>query len=118
VSDQERGRADAARARLAQLKDKVERATRLIAELRETNHALTGEIASLERKIASHEVHGRADRADWESGEGPDAPREETRNAPPVEPGVHEELQMLRDERKIIRAKVQNLLERIENLDL
>jgi hypothetical protein len=29
----------------------------------------------------------------------------------------HEELQLLRDERKIIRAKVQNLLERIERID-
>jgi uncharacterized coiled-coil DUF342 family protein len=88
--------------RLAELKDKVERATKLIAELREANHALTGEIADLHRKLGALESAPAAPPA-----QGPAA----------VSEGVHEELQLLRDERKIIRAKVQNLLERIERID-
>lgn len=93
---------DDAESRLAELKDKVERATKLIAELREANYSLTGEVAELHRKLGALP---------------PAAPGSA---AAPVSPpaGVHEELQMLRDERKIIRAKVQNLLERIERIEL
>jgi hypothetical protein len=87
--------------RLAELKDKVERATKLIAELREANYALTGEIADLHRKL------GALSPAPAPAQGAPAALSE----------GVHEELQLLRDERKIIRAKVQNLLERIERID-
>jgi FtsZ-binding cell division protein ZapB len=121
VSEKERSRVDNAGGRLAQLKEKVERATRLIAELRETNYALTGELSSLKHKVESLEERRHA--ADDE----PRRSRGEAQSPPPaahdheahaVAPGVHEELQMLRDERKIIRARVQNLLERIEKLDL
>ena len=88
--------ADDAQSRLSELKDRVERATKLIAELREANYSLTGEIAELHRKLGALPATA------------PSAPSKE----------VHEELQLLRDERKIIRAKVQNLLERIERIDL
>jgi hypothetical protein len=93
--------AESAGDRLANLRDRVERATRLIAELREANYALKGEMVELQRKL---EEAG--------SGGGP-AP---TASAASSE--IHEELQLLRDERKIIRARVQSLLERIEGLDL
>ncbi|HLE70203.1 MAG TPA: hypothetical protein VJH87_11020 [Vicinamibacteria bacterium] len=88
--------ADDAQSRLSELRDRVERATKLIAELREANYSLTGEIAELHRKLGAAPATA------------PSAPSKE----------VHEELQLLRDERKIIRAKVQNLLERIERIDL
>ena len=91
--------ADDAESRLSELKDRVERATKLIAELREANYSLTGEIAELHRKLGALPASV------------PPIP-----SAPSAE--VHEELQLLRDERKIIRAKVQNLLERIERIDL
>ncbi len=91
--------ADDAPSRLSELKDRVARATKLIAQLREANYSLTGEIAELHRKSGGLPAIV------------PPAP-----SAPSKE--VHEELQLLRDERKIIRAKVQNLLERIERIDL
>ena len=97
--------ADDAQSRLAELKDRVERATKLIAELREANYSLTGEVAELHRKL----------------GALPPLPPLPPAGAPPPlstpSAEVHEELQLLRDERKIIRAKVQNLLERIERID-
>jgi hypothetical protein len=82
----------------------VERATKLIAELREANYSLTGEIAELHRRLGALPPAPPA-------GPSPPTP------APAAPAGVHEELQLLRDERKIIRAKVQNLLERIERID-
>lgn len=93
--------ADDAQSRLAELKDRVERATKLIAELREANYALNGEIAELHRKLGALPAPAA----------GPPPPAAAQTPAPA---GLHEELQLLRDERKIIRAKVQNLLERIE----
>lgn len=123
MSEKERSRTAAAGARLGELKEKVERATRLIAELRETNYALTGELASLKRKVEGLEGQGaRADQGSLDSREK-EAGISASAASSPVPPqgsgaGVHEELQMLRDERKIIRAKVQNLLERIDKLDL
>lgn len=100
--------ADDAQGRLSELKDRVERATKLIAELREVNYSLTGEVAELHRKLGSL----------------PSSPPLQPASAPAASSGpsvasveVHEELQLLRDERKIIRAKVQNLLERIERID-
>jgi hypothetical protein len=96
--------AENARGRLAELRDRVERATRLIAELREANYALKGEIVELNRKL----------------GEAGSAPGPTPAGSPTGQAAseIHEELQLLRDERKIIRARVQNLLERIEGLDL
>ena len=95
--------ADDATGRLAELKDRVERATKLIAELREANYSLSAELADLQRKLAASPVSAPAAVA-------PSPPQAPSRE-------VHEELQQLRDERKIIRAKVQNLLERIERID-
>jgi hypothetical protein len=95
--------------RLAELKRKVERATKLISMLRETNYSLTGELAELQRRVAAFEA-GEA------SGEAQGAPP-----PPPAAPGPtsrEDELQALRDERKIIRARVQSLLDRIEKLEL
>ncbi len=87
---------------LAELRDRVERATKLIGELREANYSLTSEIAELHRKL----------------GALPSSPPPGVTPAPAAAgEEVHEELQQLRDERKIIRAKVQNLLERIERID-
>ncbi|HEY7697248.1 MAG TPA: hypothetical protein VIE88_02475 [Vicinamibacteria bacterium] len=93
-----------AESRLAELRDRVERATKLIAELREANYSLTGEIAELHRKLGALPP-------------APPAAPSTSMSAPAAPAGVHEELQLLRDERKIIRAKVQNLLERIERID-
>ncbi len=83
---------------LGELKGRIERAARLIAELREANYSLTGELAELHRKL-----------------EGVNAAAPSPRTA--SSPGLLEELQALRDERKIIRAKVQSLLERIERIE-
>ncbi len=99
MGDKKAGEAEA-QIRLAELKDKVERAAKLIAGLREANYSLTGEIAELHRKLEAVSTSG---------------PPANAVSSPPA--GVHEELQHLRDERKIIRAKVQNLLERIERID-
>jgi hypothetical protein len=101
------GREPDAASRLAELKDSVERATKLIAELREANYALKGELADLKRQMLALEG-GKAERGEHS------APS----TASEVPQAVHEELSALRDERKIIRAKVQNLLERIEGLEI
>jgi len=101
--------ADDAQGRLSELKDRVERATKLIAELREVNYSLTGEVAELHRKLGALPLPPLPP-ASAPAASAPSGP-----SAPSVE--VHEELQLLRDERKIIRAKVQNLLERIERID-
>jgi hypothetical protein len=104
------GRELDAASRLAELKDRVERATKLIAELRETNFALKGELADLKRQVLSLEG-GRPERGEYAAASAPST-------ASDVPQAVHEELSALRDERKIIRAKVQNLLERIEELEI
>jgi hypothetical protein len=104
------GRELDAASRLSELRDRVDRATRLIAELREANHALKGELSDLKRQFVSLQG-GRLERAEPAAATAPSTPSA-------LPPGGHEELQALRDERKIIRAKVQNLLERIERLEL
>jgi predicted RNase H-like nuclease (RuvC/YqgF family) len=121
-SEKDRSRGDAASTRLAQLRERVERATHLIADLREANYALKGELASLKRKVDSLEgerAHDRGRGREVPDVSGGDASLHSAPSSSAgLDPGVHEELQTLRDERKIIRAKVQNLLERIEKLDL
>lgn len=104
------GRELDAASRLAELKDRVERATKLIAELREANYALKGELLDLKRQVGALEG-GRPERAE-------PAAASTRSTASALSSGGHEELQALRDERKIIRAKVQNLLERIERIEL
>lgn len=115
-----RGRDPDGAPRLAELKRKVERATKLIAKLRETNYSLTGELAELQRRVSAFESVGSGE-SGTEADEAP--PASETAPAPRAASesypgGVSEELQALRDERKIIRAKVQSLLDRIEKLEL
>ena len=107
-----RGRALEGASRFDGLKGRVDRAAKLISELREANYSLTSELAALHRKVEALE----ADRTGDDSAPAPVAPAP----GPPhsTDARVHEELQALRDERKIIRAKVQSLLERIEKLDL
>jgi FtsZ-binding cell division protein ZapB len=98
------------------LKGRVDRAAKLISELREANYSLTSELAALHRKVEALEADRTADESPPAS-----APREVAPApgpSPSTDARVHEELQALRDERKIIRAKVQSLLERIEKLDL
>ena len=95
-----RGQGIEAPSRLRELKDKVDRAAKLIAELRERNHSLKVELADLERRASTFE----GDRG----GGHPTSP---------LDSKMQEELQLLRDERKIIRAKVQSLLDRIEKLE-
>jgi hypothetical protein len=72
---------------LGELKDRIERAARLIAELREANYSLTGELAELHRKLGETDVAPAAPSAPADASEG-----------------LREELQLLRDERKIIRG--------------
>jgi hypothetical protein len=103
--------ADAAvSSRLTDLKDKVARTAELIAGLRESNHALKGEVAELSRKLAALEA----------------SPPEAAGPSPDPEPSLAEEadasrerdrLVLLLQERKTIRRKVEKLLERVGRLE-
>lgn len=106
-----RERALDAGSRFVELKGRVDRAAKLISELRETNYSLQSDLAALHRKLES--LEGRREGGGSEARTAPPPPAVSSNDA-----GVHEELQTLRDERKIIRAKVQSLLERIEKLEL
>lgn len=70
------------------------RATRLIGELRDSNYELTGEVATLKRKLEA-----------LEGARGPERSRPE------------ETIAVLRDERQAIRSRVKALLERIEEIE-
>lgn len=105
--DEKNAGVEEAQGRLAELKDRIERATKLIAELREANYSLTGEVAELQRKLGALPPAAAVPAASTPAPASAPAPA-----------ALHEELQLLRDERKIIRAKVQNLLERIERIEL
>jgi len=97
AGDAERDRQ--ASARLAELQNEVEKAAGLIAELRESNYSLNGEIVELKRQIESP------------SEEDPEPrPSEDTSE-------LVAELEVLRKERAAIRARVVKLLERIEKLE-
>lgn len=89
--------------RVAELKAKIQQATELIGELRESNYSLSGELAELRRELASRPEQNDAT-ASSSDGAGGDA-------------AANAELDALRDERKAIRAKVALLLERIEKLE-
>ena len=99
MGDAERADSQAS-TRVAELKDKIEKATELIGELRETNYSLTGEVAELRREIEALSSGGT--RGDGSSDDDNKHLRE---------------LEALREERKTIRRKVALLLERIEKLE-
>lgn len=89
-------------AQLTQLKERVQKATELIGELRETNYSLSGQVAELERRLAELSAAGSSSPAPGEA-------------AVPEE--IQSELEALRQERETIRAKVAQLIERIEKLE-
>jgi len=82
-------------ARVAELKAKIQQASQLIGELRETNYSLSGEVAELRRELQSPSEN--------DSQDGSGAPEAE--------------LDALRKERKAVRNKVALLLERIEKIE-
>ena len=97
VSDTERAAPKTSR-RLKALKGRVEQTTALIEKLREANHSLKSEVTELKRQVASL------------SAGMPDASSEDTAL-------LRGELELLHEERKKIRAKVQQLLDRIGKLE-
>lgn len=80
-----------ASSRLAELKEQVHRATKLIEELRESNYSLSGEVAELKRQVESMGPEGDDSR-------------------------LQAELELLRDERQAIRKRVEGILARLEKL--
>ncbi len=82
-------------ARVAELKAKIQQASQLIGELRETNYSLSGEVAELRRELQS------PSETDSQDGGG----------------ASEAELVALRKERKAVRNKVALLLERIEKIE-
>ncbi len=70
------------------LRDRVQQATKLIGELRESNYALSGELAELKREVDALRATGQS-----------------------------EELGALQSERKLIREKVESLLEGLDRLE-
>jgi chromosome segregation ATPase len=100
---------DAPRApsRFADLKNKIQQATQLIGELRETNYSLSGEVAALKRELESRPERD----VDAEAGSAELASKVE------ADADVSAELEALRNQRKAIRKKVEMLLERIEKLE-
>lgn len=92
--------------RIAELEDKIEQATALIGELRETNYSLSGELAELRRELESRPAREGEATSSGGAGDGD------------VDVGAHQaELDALRKERKTIRTKVARLLEKIEKLE-
>ena len=102
-TEREEGQASTRVAELTELEDKIQQATELIGELRETNYSLNGEVAELRRELLSRSEGRSADVSEdvLENGGG----------------ASHAELDALRKERKTIRSKVALLLERIEKLE-
>jgi len=102
VGDEERAEGQAS-TRVAELKNKIQKAAELIGELRETNYSLSGEVAELRRELESLSESGASTSSSeafaHRGGE------------------FQAELEALRKERKTIREKVALLLERIEKLE-
>ena len=82
--------------RLKALKGRVEQATALIGQLRESNYSLKSEVTELKRQVELLSA----------GGESSTAPSEDTG-----------ELAALHEERKKIRTKVEQLLARIGKLE-
>ena len=87
--------------RLKALKGRVEQATALIEQLRESNYSLKSEVTELKRQVELLSAGGAAPSDDTAL----DAAQ------------LRGELAALREERKKIRTKVEQLLERIGKLE-
>lgn len=85
--------------RLKALKGRIEQASALIEKLRESNYSLESEVTELKRQVASHS-----------SGVAVAVPSEDTAE-------LQGELAALHEERKKIRTKVEQLLDRIGKLE-
>jgi peptidoglycan hydrolase CwlO-like protein len=148
-NQEERGGKDAERRgskgppRLEELGEQVTRATKVIAELRESNYELSGEVASLKRQLEEAEASlseaqlesepkskSESDVAldtdpDPESGANLESESESDADSDSDSgdgDGIPDEaltakLDMLSEERQEIRSKVEALLERIEELE-
>lgn len=88
---------------------KVYQAKELIGRLRESNRALSARLEEAEKRLES---------VGSVSSEPPSARGEEAATADPGNRKLVAEVKRLRKERRIIRDKVSELIERIENLDL
>ncbi len=86
--------------RLKALKGRVEQATALIGQLRESNYSLKSEVTELKRQVALLSA----------GGESSTSPSEDTAE-------LQGELAALHEERKKIRTKVEQLLARIGKLE-
>lgn len=103
--------------RLGELKAKAARAAELIAGLREANHALKGELAELGRRVGSLDAAPQAQGDEPAPEEGP---RSENRSQAEDEERSsreHQHLELLLQERKAIRKKIENLLARVDRLE-
>jgi FtsZ-binding cell division protein ZapB len=108
VSEKRERQSDGA-ARLSKLRDRVHQATRLIGELRESNYALSGELAELKREVQALRAAVPPHPADTEEAED-EEPASENAAA------LQAELKTLHAERKLIREKVKSILERLDEL--
>lgn len=99
-------------ARLAELKSRVTRAAKLIAELRDSNYALSGEVAALTRRVEELEAGSGA--KDPPKKKAPEKPNEAESGGSSRD---RDRLSVLLEERKTIRRKVEKLLERVEKLE-
>ena len=86
MSDKKERRSDGP-AQFSELRNRVQQATKLIGELRETNYALSGELTELKREVGALRTTGQS-----------------------------EELDALQSERKLVRKKVESLLEGLDRL--
>lgn len=98
--------------RIAELEERIEQATALIGELRETNYSLSGELAELRRELESRPAPESEASSSGGTGDG------DGDGDVDVDVGADQaELDALRKERKTIRTKVARLLEKIEKLE-
>ena len=86
VSEKKERRSDGP-AQFSELRDRVQKATKLIGELRESNYVLSGELTELKREVDALRSTGQS-----------------------------EEIDALQSERKLVRKKVESLLEGLDRL--
>lgn len=95
---------------LEKLREKVKQATDLIGQLRESNHSLTSDLAELRKQLKTASTEGSLFETSEDSEAADPADESASRDA------LEQELAMLRQERREIRAKVERLLQQIDNL--
>lgn len=95
---------------LSQLRARVEQAAKLIGQLRETNYALTGELARLKRELSSADT-------DELSVHSPSSPPPLRASASTSSDMANTRLELLLEERQLVRDKVRSILGRLESLD-